>query len=430
MIRLYRRHACLAKAVLLAGAAPVAFGALGMTTAKTQELEPGSTVRDRPRPETDPQGLRAGGFLIFPSLTVQESYDSNIFATPDDEEGDFITSIQPNVAAESQWSNHQLNFRAGADQGIYADSSDENYLDWNVGADGRLDVTRDTNLFAGASWNNEHEERGSPDDVNGEEPTEYDVANLTLGGEHRFNRLSFRLINTYDRLDYDDVGAAGGGTINNDDRDRDIYESTLRGSYEIQQNFTAFIEGGYNIRDYDAAQTDAGVNRDSDGFDVALGSEFDLTGITFGEVSIGYRSQSYEDAALDDVSGFSANASLTSNVTQLTSVTVAVQSSIDETTVGTGNNSAAGAFSRGINLRVDHELLRNLLLNADASYVNRDYEGVDRMDNSFAAGLGADYFANRYLNFGVGYNFEARRSDVSGAEYDKHVIFVSGTLQY
>jgi hypothetical protein len=408
----------------------LAFEAGGLPKAFGQELERGSTVRDRSRPETDPRGLRAGGFLLFPSLTVRETYDTNIFAARNNEEGDFITGIQPSLVAASQWSNHELNFQAGADQGIYAENSDENYLDWNVGVDGRLDVTRDTNLFAGASWNNGHEERGSPDDVNGEEPTEFDVASLTLGGEHAFNRLSLNLANTYDRYDYDDVGTAGGGTINNDDRDREIYQSTLRGSYEIQPRFSAFIEGSYNIRDYDAAQTDAGLNRDSEGFGVSVGSAFDLTGITFGEVSVGYLSQSYEDAALDDVSGVSASANLTSNVTPLTTVSLDVSSSVEETTVSAGNNAAAGSFGRSINLRVDHELLRNVLLNADAGFVNKDYEGVDRMDNTFTLGLGADYLASRYLNLGAGYEFTTRRSDFAAVEYDKHLFFVSGTLQY
>jgi hypothetical protein len=421
--------------LVLAGPALAVAAAVACEPVAAQELEPGQTIRDRPRPNYDPRGLRVGGFLVFPSLTLREAYDSNIFATPDDEEGDFITRISPEVAAESQWSNHQLNFRAGAEQGVYADNSDENYLDWNIGVDGRLDITRDSNLFAGASWNNEHEERGSPDDVNGEEPTEFDVANLTFGGEHTFNRLSFRLTNTYDRFDYDDVGTAGGGVIDNDDRDREIYATTLRASYEIQRNFAAFVEGSYNIREYDASQTDSRgttdpVNRDSDGWGIALGSAFDLTGITFGEASIGYRQQTFDDPQLDDVTGIAANASLTSNVTQLTSVTLAVQTSVDETTVGEDNEAAAASFSRGANLRVDHELLRNLLLNAEVGFVNRDFEGVDRMDNTVSAGLGADYLMNRYLNFGVGYDFETRQSDQSGADYDKHLFFLSGTLQF
>ena len=421
--------------VCVALSAPLLFAAFEAGPAVGQELEPGQTVRDRPRPNYDPRGLRAGSFLIFPSLTLRQAYDSNVFATPEDEEGDFITSISPEIAAESQWSNHALNFRAGGEQGVYAENSDENYLDWNIGVDGRLDVTRDTNIFAGASWNNEHEQRGSPDDVNGEEPAEFDVANLTLGGEHRFNRLSLRLTNTYDRFDYDDVAAGDGGQIDNDDRDRDVYQSTLRAAYEIQPGFAAFVEGSYNIRDYDEDQTDSpdapdAVNRDSDGWGVSVGSAFDLTGITFGEASIGYRQQTFDDPQLDDVSGISANASLTSNVTQLTSITLNLQSSVDETTVGQDNEAASGSFSRGINLRVDHELLRNLLLNAEVGFVNRDYEGVDRMDNTIQAGLGADYLMNRYLNFGLGYDFETRDSDAAAAEYDRHVVFLSGTLQF
>ncbi|HEY5608680.1 MAG TPA: outer membrane beta-barrel protein, partial [Alphaproteobacteria bacterium] len=46
------------------------------------EVERGETVMSRARPDYDPIGLRLGGFVLYPELWLQESYDSNIFATP------------------------------------------------------------------------------------------------------------------------------------------------------------------------------------------------------------------------------------------------------------------------------------------------------------------------------------------------------------
>src|SRR3546814_8439523 len=53
-----------------------------------------------------------GGFRLFPSLTVSETYDDNIFAEEDDEEADFITAITGGVLLRSEWTRHDFTFDA------------------------------------------------------------------------------------------------------------------------------------------------------------------------------------------------------------------------------------------------------------------------------------------------------------------------------
>lgn len=400
--------------------------AIAATSVQAQELERGETVTERQRPEVDPLGARVGGFLVFPSLTLEEEYNDNIFAADDDEEADFITHLQPNLLAASQWNNHALNFRGGADVGLYADNTDENYEDYNFGFDGRYDISRNDNLFGGASFANQHEERGSPDDVNGEEPTEYDTYNTFAGGEAGFNRVTVRVTGDYTRNDYDDVETSAGATINNDDRDRDRYEARTRISYEIQENFDAFVEGAYNTVDYDDAQDDAGFNRDSDGYEAVVGTEFDLTGLTFGEVFAGWREQDYDDPAFDKISAPTVGLSLTSNITPLTTVQAFVQRQVQETTSG----GASGILTSTAGVSVDHELLRNLILNANANYSLSDYEGIDREDDNYRFGLGARYLVNRYFEAGAGYDHVARESTSAGSDYTQNIFMIRGTIQY
>jgi len=123
------------------------------------------TVKTRPRPELEPLGVRAGSFLFFPKVEVQEEYNSNIFATKNNTKDDFITSIAPELSIESDWNNHAVNFTAGGDFGFYANksgsgpaTSDQNYQDWNVSTDGRLDATRDIALFGGGGVAKLHED--------------------------------------------------------------------------------------------------------------------------------------------------------------------------------------------------------------------------------------------------------------------------------
>jgi hypothetical protein len=83
--------------------------------------------------------------------------------------------VSPNLRARSNWRNHQLNLGANATIGRYASESDENFEDFSVGLDGRLDITRRNQLRLGGSYNQLHEGRGSPDNVRGVESTVFTV---------------------------------------------------------------------------------------------------------------------------------------------------------------------------------------------------------------------------------------------------------------
>lgn len=387
---------------------------------------PYMTVKSRPRPDYDAIGGRAGAFVIYPSVDVSAIYDDNIFREDTGEDGDFITSIQPEVKVESQWSNHALNFGAGADIRIHADESDENTTDYFVRADGRIDVQRNTNIFGGASYNNLHEGRGDPNSpVSAREPVEYDLVRANAGAYHRFNRVSVEVTGDVADYDYDNsINRNTGAVIVQNDRNRQEYKVAARVGYEIQKEFEAFVRGTLDFRDYDRLQ--GGFNRDSDGYEVVVGTAFDLTGLIYGEVFAGLRSQEFDDPRLADVDGGTLGGSLTWNVTGLTTINGFVTRSVEETTIA----NAAGFFATTVGASVDHELRRNILLNGSASYSTYDYEGVGREDDYIRFGVGGTYLINRYSRVGVRYDLENRDSNVAGSDYHDNVFRVNARLQF
>ena len=65
--------------------------------AQSDEPDPNIPVQHRPRPDYDPLGIRAGSFLVFPSLTLSGLYDSNVFATKHDTDSDVAGIVAPVV---------------------------------------------------------------------------------------------------------------------------------------------------------------------------------------------------------------------------------------------------------------------------------------------------------------------------------------------
>ncbi|MGB1548383.1 MAG: outer membrane beta-barrel protein, partial [Alphaproteobacteria bacterium] len=242
--------------------------AIGIGDANAQYLGQRDTVKDRARPELDALGVRAGSFLLFPSVEIEEAYDDNIFKTDNATVDDHILSIRPALSINSQWSQHALGFSAGADSAFYADNDDEDYTDYNFAANGRVDIRRDAHFRGGVSYDEKHEDRGSPDDANGVEPSSYNLTQANAALFNRFTRVSIEPSFNFSQYDYDDVRTSAGTIINNDDRDRDVMKLGVRTGYMIvPDKYEAFVRFTYNDRDYDDNLDDNGFNRDSDGYE-------------------------------------------------------------------------------------------------------------------------------------------------------------------
>ncbi|HET6522307.1 MAG TPA: outer membrane beta-barrel protein [Geminicoccaceae bacterium] len=413
------RH--LARLLLL----PLGFG-LAAVPAGAQEPEPSPNVpvQERPRPDYDPLGIRAGAFLIFPALRVEGAYDDNVFATSDDEVDDWLAVVAPRITARSQWSRHALAADLGGSFGFYKDTDENNFQDFDGGLNGRLDITRMNSLSAGLRAGRRHEPRDAPDaEALDEEDdvTEFYFANFTPSYRHNFNRVFTVVRGDLQRTDFQD-----NGDVDNDDRDRWRYGGGLRIGYALSPRFNLFTQGDYRFVRYDRT---GAVNRDNEGYTLRVGSEVDITGLIFGELSLGYTSVDYEDPDLEEANGLSADGQITWNITPLTTLIFSAAAEVEETTVGEDADVASGNLQYRAGVDATHELLRNLLVNVGAGYVRDDFQGIPRTDNSFRLGAGLSYLINRNFAVTAGYTYSMRDSDEDDAEYTRNLFRVGITAR-
>jgi len=395
--------------------------------------ERGETVTNRPRPELDPLGVHAGGLFIYPRLGLQEFYNDNIFATDSNETDDFITLITPRVDVTSDWNKHAFDLYGKAAIGRYADQTEEDFEDFSVGTNGRLDITQRAKLRAGVSYDRLHQGRGSPDDVRSQggspavEPEIFDVSSVFLNYQQWLGRFLLESGGEVDRLGYDNVGTEDGGIIIYDDRDRAIYAGNLKMGYEFMPGYTAFARGEVDYRRYDDLCCGSNpVDRDSQGYLIEVGTDFDVTAVLFGDVAIGYRSQDYDDPGFDTIGDVAGRASLAWNPTGLTTVSASItRGEVIETTL----SGSAAIFETAGRVTVDHELLRNLLLQAAVSVGDEDYQDIDRSDTYVRGGFGAKYLMNRYIQLDLSYDYLSRGSDAQGADFTNNTIFLGALFR-
>jgi hypothetical protein len=235
---------------------------------------------------------------------------------------------------------------------------------------------------------------------------------IVQAGGHQFRVAQGDIIEV-DRLD-----AAAGDTI-------ELDEVLLVGGKKVHVG-TPFVEGAVDLRDLDDAADDNGFRRDSEGYEILVGATLDVSGVTFVELSGGYRRQAFDDPRLDDAAGFSFDGRVVWNPTDLLSLTARARRLVRETTV----SNASSAFTSVFALSADYELLDNLVLNARLGYEIEDFQGIDREDDLLTFDLGARYLVGPNFSLGATYGFESRESDVAADDYTANTLRVFASVQF
>jgi hypothetical protein len=397
---------------------------LAVSVAGAQELNLSSGVTDRVAPESDALGNKLGGFTAYPKLGISSGYDSNVYATENDAKSNAVFVIDPSVALESDWSRHKLSFGGYLSQSLQSEYTQEDHTDWGIGGSGQLDVLEASNIQSSLGYQQLTESRGGINpNLAISDPTEYDLFQWSLVGNHRLNQLNLSAAVDFDMFDYDSTGQQY--------RNRDLWTFTGQGGYTFSPGYSGFVRGVFNNRNFENLSVTeiapgVGASQDSQGYNVAVGIASEITNLISGEAYIGYLDQDYESPAFTDVSGVSFGVDLEWEATKLTTVRLTASRDVaDSTAPGSG-----GILYSIAGFGVDHELMPEVLLTGDFSYYNADYEGAaGRDDNGYRASVGADYRLSRTVHLDLLYSFDDRDSNVAGQDYTRHQVTFGVRLQ-
>jgi len=383
------------------------------------------SVRQRPRPDYEATGQKAGGFTVYPRVTVDLEHNDNIYAVATGKTDDNIWRVKPELAVRSDWSRHALGFFAGGNVIRYADKGSEDTEEYTVSANGRLDVARGSNISASTQYQRLTEPRTAitAGTVAGAtpKPVQYDLVTSSLVGVKEFNRL--RVTGRLDDKDfnYKDQGAA----FNQNTRDRNEFSYGAKAEYAVSPDTAVYLSAVGNKKDYDLSGP---TDRSSDGYVVGVGANFDVSELVRGDLQVGYMKQSYDLAAFKKIDGFNAVGRLEWFPTQLTTVGFNGSRTIEES-VAPGS---PGFVSNNIGASIDHELLRNVLVSASYTHGKDNYEQIDRDDKRDNFSATATYLLNRRVGLFLTYNY--LKQDSSGAakaaSFKDNKLIASVALQF
>ncbi len=379
------------------------------------------------RPEEDPYaplGLRAGTFILFPTLEQGLTWTSNASNAPNGDEA-FLSETTLRLNAVSDWSRHRASFDAF---GTFRKSlSGEDVSDPEAGADARLELDLAGGLTGRASlgYRLDRETASSPAAIAGVErqPLRHTIDG-SLGLEKSLGRLRLGLTGEISRDQYSDAELVGGSRLPQSDRDATLALMRLRGGYELSPAFIPFVEIEAGRRIYDEDRDSAGYARSADRLGVHAGVALDLSEKLFGEISAGWVSEDYEDSRLETISGLALAASLDWSPRRGTVVSLDASTSVE----GSTDAGESGSLLHSGELRVERRMRSNLTGAVALGAAYRDYAGGGH-DTILSGEAALTWWLNRYAALTGRARHERQTSSLPGRDYETTSIFMGVRLQ-
>ncbi|MEN3346758.1 MAG: hypothetical protein V7632_393, partial [Bradyrhizobium sp.] len=347
--------------------------------------------------------------------------------------------VAPEFLAVSDWERHALvadlrgsftgyggTLPANIDGGVNSAPTNLDRPDFTGHVDGRLDVSRDTDITAQLRLRAATDNPGSPNIQAGlSEYPVYTTIGSTVGFDQRFNRLQVSAGATVDRTSYQQSRLTDGSTFSNDDRNFNQYGGIGRLSYEVLPWLKPFAEMEGDSRVHDQRVDRGGYQRDSNGGYAKAGTSFELTRLITGEVSIGYAARNYVDPRLNRLEGFLTTASLVWSATPLTTAKFFSDTQLAETTVA----GASGVLVRTYTVEVDHDFRRWLTAIGKFTFGTLDYQGFGRSDKTYALEGNLIYRMTRNLWLKGTLRRDVLDSNITGASSAGTVVMLGVRLQ-
>jgi len=379
----------------------------------------GVTVFNRPRPDFDPLGVRLPGYRLDASLEGGVGYDDNLLPGQGPRRSGAFAEEALSVAGTSTWTRHGIEATATQLTRQHVRDSDLNWNDYAIGVVGRYDIGR-------ASWlrlRYEHiRSHLDVDDLDVQQsgtrtPAPYDTDVVYAAGSVAFNQLRVGASLDYRWLRYQDVTVAGvRDQLSNNDH------QAVLGEFNAEYGFLPgrALLGVVRLQDisYDRAGQSG---RDSFTWEIQGGAQYDVDGLWQGRLLLGYRRRDYEQAGLKPLSGPAFEGQVILTPSQLATVTVAVQRSIEESI----RQDSVSYTLTSARATLDYEVLRNVIVTVGTRVERREYpDDVGTVTDAIGL-LEARWMLNRSMTLVGTFQHTERLSAPSGIqEYGRNQVML------
>lgn len=387
----------------------------------------GERVSDRDRKLFSPDGVRAGSFLVLPSIGTTVVFDDNVYLSNQNRKADIRTELTPELRIISQWPRHAFDLSLGGKIVGYMDRPDLDHADGFAKARAALHFDHAHTLSVGISTRLDHEDRLDPfTPVGGQSLVEVMRNKASIGLTRDAGRLYGTVSLTGESAAYKDTGPAGGGV---DQSARDM--QTLTGEVKVGYRFSPGFELVGKLRGLRQwNRGDGTTSFDGTGYEVLAGLQMETSPLLRWHLLGGYGGRDYDQAGLASQKSWLAEAQVQWLPLPLLTVYGTARRSFSDTAgFGVGGALTGGIVETSGKIRLEYEAWHNIVLNAQAEYKDLDYAD-GRHDRVAAARIGVDWYASHNWLFNISYEHLVRDSNQAVNDLTRNMVSVSAKLRF
>ncbi len=325
-------------------------------------------VVDRDRTMYQPDGVRAGNYVVYPTIGATVLFDDNIYATNKNRASDVRFEIVPVVRAKSDLPRHILDFAVGAKLTEYLRHDELNTADFRFNMDGALHFDNAHTLSFSLLSALDHEDRAAPDaPKNAAEKTGVFHNRAIIGLKRDAGRLWASFSTSFERWDFQDVKARDGSTIDQNLRDTQVAAAQARLGYRFSPGFE--IQGKLRALRQDNFGATA-VDFSAYGYEAIAGVSAEVSPLLRWRLLGGYGIRDYDSSSMRTAGNALLEAEIQWLPTQLLTFTTTARRAYAEGILGDG---AGGRMDNSISAKADYEVFRNLVFTLGGEYRESEF---------------------------------------------------------
>jgi hypothetical protein len=353
------------------------------------------SVAERQHPEYQPFFIYAGSFILKPEFDTATEYSDNIFATQTGKISDGDVNFKPSLAVESNWGRDSLSGALTANYDQYFQHQSESQGQVDVNAKYRKDLLENSYVQVSGEYGDLVFPRSSTTFYfDAKNPVRYDHVVGDVMGVYEENRYKFIVEGNTEYYGYHDEDTTAGVDLQTQVNSHLTSTGSVKAEYAYNPGVAIYATALVNDHDYHAGLPGQ-ASRNSNGFTIAGGADFDIGHLVRGDVQVGYLDQSYAVSSVKSVTGLSLLGKVEYFPTELTSLTFTAKRGIEDTS----EPDTPSFLTTGGSAQIDHELYRNIILTAYGSYFSDKFQGVDRNDTRWAASGQVSYLMTRHITW-------------------------------
>jgi len=373
----------------------------------------------------NPQPIEFAGLSFVPTLSVDESYDDNVWDAPSDTtngtQSSWVTRITPAFILKAQDRQNVYQFGYKLTREEVHSSKDDSHTDHEVSALAHMEFNARNRLDLKATFQDLTQRRDAVNNFLNE--TGNESKSYNLGGKYGFgaktskgqvevglNRGWLRFDNNYDT-----------GSLTRES-ERDVWDFDTTFYYRVAPKTRWLAE--FQHHDFDYLDSNSILDGESQIYRVGI--TWDATAKTSGTLKIGQERKTFDDPGESTVTNPSWDASITWLPRTYSTFTLTTKSLIEE-----GSSTENHIETESTSLAWNHRWGVKFSTELKYTYENQDYIGDindSREDKIQKVKVGLNYHFRRWADVGLHYEYYDDESNVDAAEYDRNVVGINLNL--